>query len=128
MTRTLARGWDLAAQLMLGGVSLYYLWLAWYGVASLQYYRGIAVLYSLVAPMLLYRGWRRAREDAPSPVDLLLAAGAIVGVGYWVLEHEAMAYRAGAYTAVDVWMGVVVTLVAIEAARRVLGWSMALVA
>jgi len=126
--RTLSRTWDLVAQLILGGVSLYYLWLAWYGVASLQYFRGIAVLFSFVAPLLLYRGWRRAPEKAPHLVDLLLAAGAIVGVVYWIVEHEAMAYRAGAYTATDVWMGVVATIVAIEAARRVLGWSMALCA
>jgi len=126
--RTLGRGWDVAAQLFLGGVSLYYLWLAWYGVASLQYYRGIAVLFSFVVPLLLYRGWRRAPESAPHPVDLLLAVGGIVGVIYWIVEHEAMAYRAGAYTTVDVWMGVVATIVAVEAARRVLGWSMALCA
>jgi TRAP transporter 4TM/12TM fusion protein len=39
-----------------------------------------------------------------------------------------MAYRAGDYTAVDVSMGVIVTIVAIEAARRVLGMDMALCA
>ena len=128
MTRTLSRRWDTVTQVLLGAVSVYYVWLAWYGVASLQNFRGIAVLYSLVAPLLLYRGWRRDRDDGPSFVDLLLAAGAIVGVVYWIVEHESMAYRAGAYTAVDVWMGVLVTIVAIEAARRVLGWSMALCA
>jgi TRAP transporter 4TM/12TM fusion protein len=128
VTRTLNRTWDAICQVLLAGVSLYYLWLAWYGVASLQYFRGITVLYSLVAPLLLYRGWRRARDDAPAFLDLLLAAGAIAGVIYWIVEHEAMAYRAGAYTAIDVWLGVVVTIVALEAARRVLGWSMAITA
>ncbi len=43
-----------------------------------------------------------------------------------MVEHEAMAYRAGDYTLVDVWMGVIVTVVAIEAARRVLGIGMAM--
>ena len=51
-----------------------------------------------------------------------------VGVGYWIVEHEAMAYRAGDYTLVDVSMGVIVTVVAIEAARRVLGWDMSMCA
>jgi len=107
---------------------LYYVWASTVGVVSLQYFRGIAILYSLVVPMLLYKGWKRARADAPSLLDLLLALGATVSVVYWMVEHEAMAYRAGAYTQLDVWMGVIAIVVAIEAARRVLGMDMALCA
>jgi TRAP transporter 4TM/12TM fusion protein len=127
-TRTLSGFWNTILQLMMGGVALFYLWAASLGVLSVQYSRGIAVLYSVVVPLLLYKGWGRDRADAPSPLDLLLAAGAAVGVVYWIVEHEEMAYRAGAYTEVDFWMGVVVTVVAIEAGRRVLGLGMALCA
>ncbi|MBI4487870.1 MAG: TRAP transporter fused permease subunit [Deltaproteobacteria bacterium] len=126
--RTLSGYWNVAVQLMMGGVSLFYLYAAIVGVVSLQYFRGIAVLYSLVVPLLLYRGWGRDRADAPSVLDLLLAAGALVGVVYWILEHEAVAYRAGDFTLVDVWMGAIVTILAIEAARRVLGLGMAMCA
>ena len=126
--RLLSGYWNVAVQIMMGGVALYYVWASTVGVVSLQYFRGIAVLYSLVVPLLLYRGWRRDRLDAPSLLDLLLVAGAAVGVVYWMVEHEAMAYRAGDYNLVDVWMGVIVTVVAIEAARRVLGMDMALCA
>ena len=126
--RLLSGYWNVAVQIMMGGVALYYVWASTVGVVSLQYFRGIAVLYSLVVPLLLYRGWRRDRVDAPSLLDLLLVAGAAVGVVYWMVEHEAMAYRAGDYNLVDVWMGVIVTVVAIEAARRVLGMDMALCA
>src|SRR3989304_8947108 len=45
-----------------------------------------------------------------------------------MVGQEARAYRAGDYNLVDGWMGVIVTLVAIEAARRVLGMDMALCA
>ena len=107
---------------------MYYVWASTVGVVSLQYFRGIAILYSLVVPMLLYKGWKRARADAPSLLDLLLALGATVSVVYWMVEHEAMAYRAGAYTQLDVWVGVIAVVVAIEAARRVLGMDMALCA
>jgi TRAP transporter 4TM/12TM fusion protein len=113
---------------MMGGVALFYLWAASLGVLSLQYSRGIAVLYSVVAPLLLYKGWSGEHGDAPSVLDLLLAGGAAAGVVYWIIEHEEMAYRAGAYTEVDFWMGVVVTVVTIEAARRVLGLGMAMCA
>ena len=126
--RTLSRYWNLAVQLMMGGVSLFYLWAATVGVVPLEYFRGIAVLYSLVVPVLLYKGWNRARADAPSLLDLLLAAGTVTGVGYWILEHETLAYRAGDYNLLDLGMGVIVTIAAIEAARRVLGLGMAMCA
>lgn len=113
---------------MMGGTALYYVWASTVGVVSLQYFRGIAILYSLVVPLLLYKGWKRARSDAPSIVDLLLVLGATVSVVYWMVEYEAMAYRAGDYTSLDVAMGVIATVIAIEAARRVLGMDMALCA
>jgi TRAP transporter 4TM/12TM fusion protein len=126
--RSLSGRWDLAVKLMMGMTAIYYVWASTVGVVSLQYFRGIAVLYSLVLPVLLYKGSARSRGDAPSLLDLLLAAGATVSVVYWIAEHEAMAYRAGDYTQLDVWMGVIATAIAIEAARRVLGWDMALCA
>jgi TRAP transporter 4TM/12TM fusion protein len=126
--RALSRNWDLTVQLMMGGVSLFYLWASSFGVLSVQYFRGVAVLYSLVVPLLLYRGWQRARGDAPTVFDQLLAVATAVGVVYWMVEHEGLAYRAGAYTDMDLWMGVIVSIVAIEAARRVLGLGMAMCA
>jgi len=126
--RSLSSYWSRAVQIMMGATALYYVWASTVGVVSLQYFRGIAILYSLVVPMLLYKGWKRARADAPSLLDLLLAIGATVSVVYWMVEHEAMAYRAGAYTQLDVWVGVIAVVVAIEAARRVLGMDMALCA
>ena len=126
--RSLSSYWRRAVQIMMGATALYYVWASTVGVVSLQYFRGIAILYSLVVPMLLYKGWKRDRADSPSLLDLLLALGATVSVVYWMVEHEAMAYRAGAYTQLDVWMGVIAIVVAIEAARRVLGMDMALCA
>ena len=127
-TRALSGYWDIAVRIILGGTALYYIWASTIGVVSLQYFRGIAILYSLVLPLLLYKGWKRDSDNRPSVLDLMLAAGATAGVVYWIVNYEQMAYRAGDYTAVDVSMGVIVTIVAIEAARRVLGMDMALCA
>ena len=127
-TRSLSGYWSLAVHGTMGGLAAFYIWAATIGVVSLQYFRGIAVLYSLVIPLILYKGWKRDRADAPSWLDLLLAAGAAAGVIYWILNYEQMAYRAGDYTAVDVWLGVAVIVVAIEVSRRVLGMDMALCA
>jgi len=126
--RVLSGYWNPAVRFAMGALALYYIWAATIGVVSLQYFRGIAVLYSLVVPLLLYKAWSGDRADAPSWLDLLLAAGAAAGVIYWIVNYEQMAYRAGDYTAADVWLGVAVILVAIEVSRRVLGMDMALCA
>ena len=95
---------------------------------SLQYFSRHRRALQPGHPLILYKGWKRDRADAPSWLDLLLAAGAAAGVVYWIVNYEQMAYRAGDYTPVDVWMGVVVIIVAIEVSRRVLGLDMALCA
>src|SRR5215510_87257 len=100
-TRALAGYWDRAIRIMMGGIALYYIWASTIGVVSLQYFRGIAILYSLILPLLLYKGWKRDSDNRPSVLDLMLAAGAAVGVVYWIVNDEQMAYRAGDYTAVD---------------------------
>jgi TRAP transporter 4TM/12TM fusion protein len=126
--RALSGYWNPVVRFAMGALALYYIWAATVGVVSLQYFRGIAVLYSLVVPLLLYKAWSGDRADAPSWLDLLLAAGAAAGVIYWIVNYEQMAYRAGDYTATDVWLGVAVIVVAIEVSRRVLGMDMALCA
>lgn len=127
-TRALNNRWQLAANLTMGMTALYYVWASTVGVVPLQYYRGMAVLYSMIVPLLLYKSRKRDRDDRPTALDLLLALGATASVVYWMLEHEAMAYRAGDYNSIDVGMGIIATLVAIEVARRVLGFDMALCA
>ena len=77
-TRALSGYWDIAVRIMLGGIALYYCWASTIGVVSLQYFRGIAILYSLILPLLLYKGWKRDSDNRPSVLDLMLAAGAAV--------------------------------------------------
>jgi TRAP transporter 4TM/12TM fusion protein len=124
VTRELAGGWRIVEQALLGSVGLFYLWASAFGAISLQYHRGLAVAFSLVAAFLLYRGSRRSPAAAPSIVDVALIATACLGVGYWILEHEDIAYRAGAYTMLDFGLGVAVAVLALEASRRVVGMTM----
>jgi TRAP transporter 4TM/12TM fusion protein len=124
VTRELAGIWRLAEHALLGTVGLFYLWASSFGTISLQYHRGIAVAFSLAAAFLLYRGSRRAPSATPSVVDAVLIIAACIGVGYWILEHENIAYRAGAYTTLDFALGLVVAALALEASRRVVGMTM----
>lgn len=128
MTRSLAGAWRIAEQGLLGAAGLFYLWASAFGAISLQYHRGFAVLFSFVAAFLLYRGSRRSPQARPSVPDLALILAACIGVGYWIAEHENIAYRAGAYTELDFALGLVVTALALEASRRVVGMTMVWVA
>ncbi|MDQ7800596.1 MAG: TRAP transporter fused permease subunit [Armatimonadota bacterium] len=126
--RNLTPPWDRFVQLGLAAAVVYYLWTAAFGVTSLQYHRGVAVAYAFAAAFLLHRGTRRSPADRPSWADVLLAAAGCVVAGYWIVQYEGLAYRAGSFSAVDVAMGVVALALAVETTRRVLGASMTVVA
>jgi TRAP transporter 4TM/12TM fusion protein len=122
--RQLTGGWRLLEHTLLAAVGVFYLWASAFGAVSLQYHRGIAVAFSMVAAFLLYRGSKRAPVARPSVIDIALCLAVGAGVGYWIIEHEAIAYRAGAYTTTDFALGLVVAALALEASRRVVGMTM----
>mgnify|MGYP000287456525 CR=1 FL=1 len=125
--RNLVGLWGLLVQGGLAAVVGFYLWTAAAGGTSLQYHRGIAVLYSLAAAFLLYRATARAPEDRPSWTDVALAVASGGVAGYWIVQYEALAYRAGAFTNLDVLMGALALFLSMEVTRRVLGPSMTVV-
>ena len=54
-------------------------------------------------------------------VDYILILIAIITIGYWMVNFEAINYRTGAENIVDQWMAVAGVLIGIELARRVVG-------
>ena len=126
--RQLSGWWKRLVEVGLAATVLFYLWTSAFGVTSLQYHRGIAILYSFAAGFLMYPGTRRAPNDRPTWADAVLAAASAVVTGYWVFQYEALAYRAGAYTSLDFAMGLAATLLALEVTRRALGIPMTVVA
>ena len=85
---------------------------------STELHRGVYVLLTYLLILLVYRsgkGWKRV-------LDYLLMAVSIVTVGYWILNFEALNYRAGAESRIDQYIAVVGTLLGVEIARRVIGW------
>lgn len=126
--RKLAGAWEGAVQVGLVATVVYYLWAAAFGIRSLQHHRGVAVAYAFASSFLLHRATKRSPRDRPSALDVFLALASCGVAGYWIVEYEGLAYRAGAFYAVDVAIGLVALLLALETTRRVLGPSMTLVA
>ena len=96
---------------------LFYAWSAVLDPAATQYHRGIYILVTYVLVFLLYQSESRAGRI----LDYLLMAASIVCIGYWMLNFEAINYRAGAETELDQWVAMLGVLLGVELARRVVG-------
>ncbi|MDD4072390.1 MAG: TRAP transporter large permease subunit, partial [Desulfobacterales bacterium] len=107
----------LAFDILSVGLVLFYSFSAIIRPASTQYHRGILVIITYVLVFLLYRSKSRIMRVA----DYLLIMGSVIFCGYWMLNFEALNYRAGAETYTDQLIGVAGVLIGIEVARRVIG-------
>lgn len=96
---------------------LFYSYSAVLQPAATQYHRGIYVLITYVLVLLLYKSKSRLMRV----VDYLLMVVAVITVGYWILNFEAINYRSGAETQLDTIMAMGGVLIGIELARRVVG-------
>jgi len=116
-----------AAVVALTGIalSLFQLYTAGVQTLNLFYQRGIHLGLILVLAYLLFpvskRAWIRW------PVDLALLAGSLTISGYLVLNLDAIVNRAGFWIQTDITMGVIATLVVLEAARRVIGPTISII-
>ena len=96
---------------------LFYSYSAVLQPASTQYHRGIYVVLTYVLVFLLYQSKSRIMRVA----DYVLMLLSIVSIGYWIFNFEAINYRTGAETKLDMAMAMIGVLIGIELARRVVG-------
>jgi TRAP transporter 4TM/12TM fusion protein len=85
--------------------------------AATQYHRGIYVIITYILVFLTYKSknqWLRI-------VDYLLIVLSVATIGYWIVNFEAINYRTGAETPLDMGVAVIGVLIGIELARRVVG-------
>jgi len=96
---------------------LFYSYSAVISPASTQFHRGIYVVITYVLVFLIYQ----SKSNIGRVWDYILILASIFTLGYWILNFEAINYRAGAETEVDKWIAMVGILIGIETARRVVG-------
>lgn len=85
--------------------------------AATQYHRGIYVFVTYILVFLLYK----SKHPVFRVLDYILMLLAGASVIYWIINYEALNYRAGAETILDQWVAVVGVLLGIEIARRAVG-------
>nr|VFK50450.1 MAG: TRAP transporter, 4TM/12TM fusion protein [Candidatus Kentron sp. TC] len=99
------------------GLVLFYSYAAVLQPAATQYHRGIYVIITYVLVFLLYK----STTPLMRVVDYLLILLSIGSVGYWILNFEAINYRSGAETPLDMAVAMAGVLIGVELARRVVG-------
>lgn len=96
---------------------LFYAYSALIQPAPTEYHRGIYILITYILVFLLYRSESRFMRVA----DYLLISLSVFSIGYWMLNFEAINYRVGAETKLDMAVAVIGVLLGVELARRVVG-------
>jgi TRAP-type uncharacterized transport system fused permease subunit len=104
---------DVCALILL----LFYSYAAVISPAATQYHRGIYVIITYILVFLLYK----SKSTVMRIVDYLLITVSVVTISYWIYNFEAINYRTGAETTLDMVMAIAGVLVSIELARRVVG-------
>ena len=98
-------------------MTLFYIYSAAVSPFASQFHRGVYVLITYVLVILLYpSGFRFGKA-----VDYALILLVLGSCGYFILNYEALMYRAGLETAVDGVVSVIGVFIGVEIARRVIG-------
>lgn len=108
--------------------SLFQLYTAIFGVLDAHLQRAIHLGFGLALVYLLYparKSWSRSKLH---PFDLLMAILGVAAPVYVVTFYQELVLRAGTVTSSDFAMGLLGVVLVLEAARRVVGWPMVIVA
>ncbi len=118
-TRSLSGTTGKIATGLAAGLSLYALyWVV--GIVQPQIYRVSFLLVALVLTFLLYPVSPRWKSRV-TWLDLTLIAFAVVALGWPIFDFDQFVYRATTPTGVDLTLGIVTTILVLEATRRTVG-------
>lgn len=104
--------------------SIFQLYTAIFGVLDAHLQRGVHLGFGLALVFLLYptcKSWSRHKIH---PFDLLLAVLGAAAPAYIIYEYQNLVLRAGTVSDMDLAVGIIGTILVIEAARRVVGIPM----
>jgi TRAP transporter 4TM/12TM fusion protein len=109
-------------------MSLFHLYTAGIGVFEAIKQRSIHLTFVLVLVFLLYPASKKSPKNKVTPFDVMLAALAIfVGV-YLIAIYDDLANAGGVYTSMDIYVGGLLCLLVLEAARRATGKELPIMA
>ncbi|WP_429843088.1 TRAP transporter permease [Brevibacillus sp. FIR094] len=93
-----------------------------------QIHRPIHLAFGLALVYLLYAGTSKGNHNKIGIANMILALLGVFVSLYWVIDYEGLVTRTGNYTTMDMVVGGIAIVLVLEAARRVVGIPIALIA
>ena len=93
-----------------------------------EQYLGLIVALALPAVFIAVKGRRGQAGDRIPWYDWLLALGGAVAGGYILIRYPTLSMQLGVLSADKVWLGALAVAVVMEATRRLIGWSLVILA
>jgi len=120
----------MATTLISVAMVIFHVWAIVYGAPEAIIFRGTHLLFALTLLFLIYRSSGSA-DGTPSVLDLLLLALAIAPILYLFANYDYVINRTfyvDDLTTADMVMGTIMTVMVLEAARRVIGLALPITA
>lgn len=108
--------------------SLFYIYTSVFGLFSSVSHRAMYLLFTLVLIFIFYPASQKRFSESITKMDWLLVAMSIFCNLYWIYDYPARAARFGEPNTMIVIIGAMLVFLSLEAARRVLGWSLVVLA
>ncbi|MDO5034055.1 MAG: TRAP transporter permease [Actinomycetaceae bacterium] len=109
-------------------LSLYHMWTSYFGTPPILQHRAIHVAAMLVLAFALYPPFKGANRSKIPFYDIILIVLSISTAVYVVNNYIDIVNRAGNPTTMDIVFGGILVVLVIEAARRLTGWALPLLA
>ena len=108
--------------------TLFQLYTAIFGVMDAMLQRAIHLAFGLSLVYLFYPARQEWSREKLHPLDVVLAITAATVCIYVVVFYQELVLRSGRVTTMDMIIGCLAILLVLEAARRVIGWPMVIIA
>ncbi len=120
--------WSYTIVTLAIGMSVFHLWNAGVGMLMTIKLRAVHLAFASALIFLLYPGYKGAPKDRPSVLDILMAVMGFATGMYILLDYDAYVARAAFPIKWDYLMGAFAIVLTIEAARRVVGKVLSILA
>lgn len=108
--------------------AIFQLYTAIKGQYPAQIQRTVHLGFGLTLVFLLFPARKKGAKSKVAWYDYILAALSVFVGAYWVINYERLVKSLGTLESMDFWVGLIVTLLVLEAARRAVGIPITIIA